>query len=76
MGHTTWAQFLCNVLYVPVLLVTYRHVLNERKERKEPKERMTMNTTRKKIKKLCSVDILVVTRKHYHNRKIFKREIE
>ena len=29
MGHTTWAQFVCNVLYVPFLLVTYRHVLND-----------------------------------------------
>ena len=27
MGHTTWAQFVCNILYVPVLLVTYRHVV-------------------------------------------------
>ena len=27
MGHTTWAQFVCNILYVPVLLVTYRRVV-------------------------------------------------
>jgi hypothetical protein len=33
IGHTTWAQFVCNCMYIPILLCAYREVVKDQTHR-------------------------------------------